>query len=93
MISATPENVKGISYFDNFLFQNEKKAVTQSQSKFYRTNFSANTVAEHVFGKTTTMSEILHHNSIVTHTNNELIFLIPQHSGSEKNSIQKYRRK
>jgi hypothetical protein len=76
MVSATRETVLGISYFGNFLFQNEREAVTQSHNKFYRTNFSASTVAEYAFAKTTTMSGILYHNSILTHTYNELIMTI-----------------
>lgn len=73
--SSLPENKKGISYFGNFLFQNETGALTQSQGKLYKTDFTANTVSEHEMSTTYIMGGLLHNNFIITHGNDELIFV------------------
>jgi ligand-binding sensor domain-containing protein len=70
-----PSDKSGIDYFGNFLFQNEKEAVVQSQSKLYKTNFAANTVTEHPVTTTYTMSGIFYDGMIITHANDELVYL------------------
>jgi signal transduction histidine kinase len=73
--STLSENRKGIDYFGNFLFQNETGAITQSQGKLYRTSFSNSTVSQHEMTNDYIMGGMLHNNFIITHGNDELIFL------------------
>lgn len=70
-----PANKTGISYFGKTLFQNESEAIIQSQGKLYRTSFISNTVTEHEISTSYIMSGLFHNNSIITHGNDELIFL------------------
>jgi signal transduction histidine kinase len=70
-----PAHKSGIDYFGNFLFQNEREAIIQSQSRLYKTNFAANTVMEHEVTASYTMSGILYNGMIITHANDELIYL------------------
>ncbi|MEP7142217.1 MAG: ATP-binding protein [Ferruginibacter sp.] len=73
--SILPANKSGVNYFGNFLFQNKREAVVQSQGRFYRAEFSGNTVTEYEITNGSTMSGILYNASIIIHTNDELIFL------------------
>lgn len=73
--TSLPADKTGIDYFGNFLFQNEREAVFQSQSKLYKTNFDANTVTEHEVNSSYTMSGIFYNDMIITHANDELIYL------------------
>jgi signal transduction histidine kinase len=73
--TSLPADRSGIDYFGNFLFQNEKGAIIQSQSKLYKTNFAANTVLEHEVTNSYTMSGIYYNGMIITHANDELIYL------------------
>ena len=73
--TSLPQNKSGISYFGNFLFQNDREAVIQSQGKLYKTSFNANAVTEYEITNAYTMSGLLHNNIIITHANDELIFL------------------
>ena len=73
--TSLPENKSGIAYFGNFLFQNQQEAVIQSQSKLYKTSFAANTITEHEFTASYTMSGLHYNTMILSHTNDELIFL------------------
>ena len=73
--TSLPADKTGIEYFGNFLFQNEREAVIQSQSRLYKTNFAANTVTEHEVTSSYTMSGIFYNGMIITHANDELIYL------------------
>jgi len=75
-ISTTVPHKNGRSdYFGNFLFQNEKEAITQSQGKIYRTAFAAGKITQYEFTTSYTMSGLWYNDLIISHTNNELIFL------------------
>jgi len=73
--TAAPEKLSGIGYFANLLFQNEKEVIVQSQANLYRTNFSTKTTTEHFITPGYIMSGLLFNNAILTHANDELIFL------------------
>jgi signal transduction histidine kinase len=73
--TSLPERVSGIDYFGNPLFQSEKELITQSQGMLYRTSFVDNTVTEHEFTKSYTLSGLMHNSSIISHANDELIFM------------------
>jgi signal transduction histidine kinase len=73
--TSLSQNKSGISFFGNHLYQNEQEALTQSQARLYKTNFIANTIAEHEFTTSYTMSGLLYKNNIISHANDELIFL------------------
>jgi signal transduction histidine kinase len=75
IVSPLAENRKGMDYFGNFLFQNETGALTQSQGKLYKTVFAANTVSEYEISTAYIMGGLLHNSFIITHGNDELIFL------------------
>jgi signal transduction histidine kinase len=65
----------GIGHFANFLFQNNDVAVIQSQSNIYKTAFKNKSVKEYTVTKSYTMSSLLFNGDVVTHANDELIFL------------------
>jgi signal transduction histidine kinase len=73
--STLPENKKGMYYFGNFLFQNETGAITQTQGKLFKTNFTTNAISEYEVSTAYIMGGLLHNNFIITHGNDELIFL------------------
>ncbi|MEO8110872.1 MAG: triple tyrosine motif-containing protein [Ginsengibacter sp.] len=73
--TSLPQNKSGISYFANLVFQNDKEAVVQTQNKLFRINFSANMATEHIITNSYTMSGLLFDSSIITHADDELIFL------------------
>jgi signal transduction histidine kinase/ligand-binding sensor domain-containing protein len=73
--SSLPENKKRIDYFGNFLFQNQQEAITQSQGKFYKINLGTNSIVQQEVSTAYVMGGLLHHNFIITHGNDELIFL------------------
>ncbi len=64
-----------IDYFGNFLYQDENIAITQSQGKLYRTNFSNSTCTEYEFTTSYTMGGLFYNGIIISHANDELIFL------------------
>ena len=64
-----------IDYFGNPIYQDEKMAITQSQGKLYRTNFANSTCTQHEFTTSYTMSGLYYHGTIISHANDELIFL------------------
>lgn len=73
--TSLPESETGIQYFGNFLFQDDKEAVVQSQGRVYRTIFASNNVKEHKIADAYTMSGIHYKDLVITHSNDELIFL------------------
>jgi len=50
-------------------------AITQSQGRLYRTNFANNTCTEYEFTTSYTMGGLYYNGSIISHANDELIFL------------------
>lgn len=74
-ITAASGNRASIDYFGNQLYQDEKTAITQSQGKLYRTNFINNTCYEYEFTKSYTHSGLYNRGMIITHTNDELVFI------------------
>jgi len=64
-----------IDYFGNPLYQDEKMAISQAQGRLYRTNFSDNTCTEYEFTTSYTMGGLYYNGTIISHANNELIFL------------------
>jgi signal transduction histidine kinase len=73
--TSLPPGKSGINYFGNPLFQNEQEAIVQSQNRLYRTNLKNHTITEHQFAAGYIMSGHLYNNTIITHGNDELIFL------------------
>ncbi len=74
--ASSPEGPKiNIDYFGNPLYEDEKMAITQSQGRLYRTNFSDNTCTEYEFTTSYTMGGLYYNGTIISHANDELIFL------------------
>ena len=73
--SSLPATKVSIDYFGNPLYQDEKMAITQSQGKLYRTNFTNNTCTEYEFTSSYTMSGLYYHGTIISHANDELFYL------------------
>jgi signal transduction histidine kinase len=73
--TAVQEEKSGIQFFGTTLFQNEERAIVQSQGMLYKTNFAVNTVTEHAITQSYTMGGLLYDTMIITHANDELIFL------------------
>lgn len=70
-----PAGKSGIEYFGNTLFQNKDEAVTQSMSHLYRIKFNNNSTSEHIFSTEYIMSGLWYDDMVISHGNNELIFL------------------
>lgn len=64
-----------IDYFGTALYQDEKIAIAQSQGRLYRINFADNLCTEYEFTKSYTHSGLYYQGSIISHTNDELIFM------------------
>ncbi|MBU9935799.1 MAG: hypothetical protein KTQ13_04045 [Ferruginibacter sp.] len=64
-----------IDYFGNPLYRDENMAIAQSQGRLYRTNFINNTCNEYEFTTSYTMGGLYYHGSIISHANDELIYL------------------
>lgn len=73
--TSLSEDKRGIGYFGKVLFQNEKEAVVQSQNKLYKTTLSNYTTTEHQVSQGYIMSGLFFKNFIITHVDDELIFL------------------
>ena len=74
-ISTASGQKASIDYFGNKLYQDEKMAITQSQGKLYRTNFTDNTCYEYEFTRSYTHSGLYYKGTIISHTNDELFFI------------------
>lgn len=68
-------NKPNIDYFGNCLFQDEKRSLTQSQRNIYKTNLLNNSVVEHKVNSAYIMSGIIYKGVVITHANDELIFV------------------
>ncbi len=64
-----------IDYFGNPLYQDERIAITQSQGRLYRTSFVDNTSIEYEFTTSYAMGGLYYQDNIISHANDELIFL------------------
>ena len=64
-----------IDYFGNPLYQDERTAITQSQGRLYKTNFTTYTCTEYEFTTSYTMGGLYYHGTIISHANDELIYL------------------
>jgi signal transduction histidine kinase len=73
--NSVPDGKFEIEYFGNFLFRNKEEAISQSQGWIYKTNFTTNTVVQHEFTTSYTMSGLWYDGNIISHSNDELIFL------------------
>lgn len=75
LITTSSGQRTSIDYFGNTLYRDEKMAITQSQGKLYRTNFTDNTCYEYEFTKSYTHSGLYYKGLIISHTNDELFFI------------------
>ncbi len=74
-VSSTTGQKFNIDYFGNTIYRDEKTAISQSQGRLYRTNFSDNTCTEYKFTTSYTMGGLYYHGTIISHANDELIYL------------------
>lgn len=75
LTAGSNQKVKGVAYFSNILYQNEREVVVQTQNLIYKVNFAARTIREFQFTNSSPMSGILYNNNFITHTNGELVFM------------------
>ena len=73
--SQLPENKSGAKYFGLLLYQDEKEAIVQTQHTLYRVNIATNTVQEQEFADSYIMSGLYYKPYIISHADDELIFL------------------
>jgi Y_Y_Y domain/Histidine kinase len=73
--SSLPINKQGINYFGNVLNRNNNGALVQAQQKIVKLNFVNKQVHEYEISNTYIMGGLLHHNMIITHGGDELIFI------------------
>ncbi|MBK7680073.1 MAG: hypothetical protein KA330_11415 [Chitinophagaceae bacterium] len=80
-ISTIPFNTSladkksGTRFFGNFILQNDREAVIQTQERLYRLNFKKETIDEHIFASGYIMGGLYYNPFIISHVNDELIFL------------------
>jgi len=78
-ITLVPINFPGknasVHYFGNFIFQDENLAVVQSQGWLFKTSFNTGKVDAYEFTKSYTMGGLQYKDVIISHANDELIFL------------------
>lgn len=72
--SASPQE-SGIGYFSNVLLQRKEQSVLHSQGRFFKADYSSNTITEYKGVSGSVMSSILYRNYIITHSNDQLLFL------------------
>ncbi|MEO6668147.1 MAG: two-component regulator propeller domain-containing protein [Ferruginibacter sp.] len=73
--TSLPEERRYVYYFGNHLYQNEQEVVSQSQGSIYHTNLTNKTVTQYDITNSYTMSGLFFNNVIITHANDELIFI------------------
>lgn len=64
-----------IHYFGNFISRNEEEAVVQAQGVLLRTTFSTGKVDAYEFTKSYAMGGLRYNDFIISHANDELIFI------------------
>jgi len=62
-------------YFGNPISNNGKSAIFQTQEKIYRVDFSSNKISEHQFSGAYIIGGFMYKSMIISHGNDELIFL------------------
>ncbi|HLG41249.1 MAG TPA: ATP-binding protein [Chitinophagaceae bacterium] len=75
--TTIPATKPNIDYFGNFLYQDNETAFTQSQGSIFKTNLATNAVIQHEFTTSYTLSGLWDNGVILSHTNDELIYLDP----------------
>lgn len=83
ILSATLSGIKqmqtsmqlSIDYFGNPLYRDEKTAITQSQGRLYRTDFTQYTCTQYDFTNSYTMGGLFYKGMIISHANDELFYL------------------
>ncbi|MCC7378748.1 MAG: hypothetical protein IT255_05280 [Chitinophagaceae bacterium] len=70
-----PEEKSGIHFFGTTLYRDERTAIALTQSMLYKINFGQGIVSEHQVTQSYTMGGLKYGDKIITHANNELIFL------------------
>ena len=73
--SPLSEDKKGFNYFANFLYQNDHEIVVQTQNSIYRLNYLNNVAQQYVITNAYTHSGLLFNGQVITHFNDELVFL------------------
>ena len=73
--STLPGKEGGIQYFGNPIYQDDKLVISQSQGRFYKTNLINNNTREYQVTVSYTMSGLFYNGTIITHANDELLFL------------------
>jgi len=74
-ISFASPGEKRANYFGNFLFQDEKGSIIQSQNRLYRISFASNTISGEEFSRSYVMTGLYNNGTIISHANDELIFI------------------
>ncbi len=75
MSTSLNYNNSGIGFFTNLLYKNEKEAVIQSEGRIFTINFITNKITEQESSHRTVLGSIRFKTSVVTHANDELIFM------------------
>lgn len=73
--SSLPSDKSYSQFFGNFIINNGKSAIFQTQHKLYRIDFDNIKISEHQFSGAYIMGGFWHKNMIISHGQNELIFL------------------
>jgi signal transduction histidine kinase len=69
------KNESGLNYFGNTLAQYKQGAIVQSSRHLYKLIFAEKTITEFRFTESHTLSGILANSTIISHANDELIFI------------------
>ncbi len=75
IVSTLPGSLRGIHYFGNPLYQDDKTVISQSQGRFYKTDLIKTSVREYEVITSYTMSGLYYNGFIITHANDELLYL------------------
>lgn len=73
--TTLPADKRGIAYFGNVLYNDGKEAIMLSQEKIYNLSFSNKRITEQQFSNEYIMGGLVYGNMIISHGNDELIFL------------------
>jgi signal transduction histidine kinase len=72
--TSTGSNIN-LDYFGNPLYQDEKKAIVQSQGRIFKVDLNNRSCTGHEFTTSYTMGGLYYNGMIISHANDELIFL------------------
>ena len=76
--SSVPVIKSYSEYFGNLISNNGKSAIFQTQQKLYRIDFRSNKISEHQFSTAYILGGLMYKNRVISHGNDELIFLNAQ---------------